>query len=253
MEFKRFTPEYVKARILELNATLPDHQRQVLCESRMDTSDSFDFIDGPSPNNDIARFAKKESMIYLILAILYLLPLQLQYAGKEKKNERVTSRLTQPLRHFFNYDVKYAADPVVKTSYLARCLAPLMTDLITQVKSYYYIRECFVLAMMINGIPYDFRKDPFQKDGYKYFYFHASKVPEEDYENVYNLLMFHRLSTSVLLPKLQLKFERKAVHRRQKAYEAIRTTMLSAPRFLPSDIWRIIASIVIDDVYRTVV
>jgi len=237
MEFKRYTPEYVKARILELNVTLPDHQRQVLCESRMDTSDSFDFIDGPSPNNDIARFAKKESMIYLILAMLYLLPLRLRYAGREKKNERVTSRLTLSWKPFF----------------FAECLAPLMTDLIANIKSYYYIRECCVLAMMINGIPYDFRTDPFQKDGYKYFYFHASEFIEQSNQNLYIFLKFHRLSTSVLLPKLQLKFEKRAIHRRQKAYEALRMTMLSAPRFLPGDIWRMIASIVIDDVKRTVV
>jgi hypothetical protein len=259
MEFKDFTPAFIKAKIRELNHTLPSNQKQVLNEGRMDDSRWFQF-GSASANTDISRFADNEAVVDLIQAILYILPLWLKYGGQEKKNCLVTCSLKRRLEYFFEYTVSHVdlslpPPPVCYPVFQDFCLAPFFATLLTDQVStaFCYFRECVVLAMIINGMRYKF-----DKAHYQYFLFPASVVAKVKPENLYTFLKRHpqpvglRSLSHVFKPTLIRKYEMQAAERRRMAYKCIRFAILSQPRYLPTDLWRLIAWVVIDHVNRQV-
>jgi hypothetical protein len=277
MEFRSFSPTFIKKRINEIWSSIPKPQQI-----------SFKYYYENFDHKNI-----EESFVTDIQAILFLMPFLYK---KTKKRVGFSQQVASSQRNNFVYYfqvVKFRRqlaitsnrqdylklkfpkndhssitpnDMLVATLLL---LPPVFNiRLINKTNSSSWglddddeFRCAFIMAFMIYGYEYDF-----DSSNPSFFYFNnAKQVKCLNKENLYTFLKYNHLPTKLNLnrysynqilkfdPKLICRFESNAVQRRKLAYKAIQTTMLCSPRALPTELWQIITAFVINSVNRVLV
>ena len=278
MEFRSFSPMFIKKRINEIWSFMPDPQKK-----------SFKYYYEDFDHKNI-----EESFVTDIQAILFLMPFLYKKTKKRVGfSQQVTSfernnfvsyfqevkfrrqlAITSNPEDFFKFPApedffKFPAhnDMLVSTLLL---LPPVFNIRFINTEIYSSwernrlddeFRCAFIMAFMIYGFEYDFNsRNP------SFFYFNNAKpIRCVNKENLYTFLMYNHMPTTFLFKRYNynqiLKFEKKlicrfesnAVQRRKLAYKAIQTTMLCSPRALPTELWQIITAFVINSVNRVLV